>query len=936
MAGRETGEKEARDAAQRFELRCWGRFSLIDRASGQEVAPRGRKARALIAVAASRPGTLWGRERLAAMLWSDRGEEQARASLRQALHELRTLGDCRSPLLEIRRDHVRVDPAMLSEDVALIDRLAGTGDFAAAAETVPDMGSDLFSELEGVSGGFDEWLAAERPIRREALVAAACSAAERAMRAGETGAARSIVNRLAAFEPFNEAAVRLGLLADAATGEASAVEQRYARFCKQLQKELGVGPSAETEAVYRSLFSPTAAAATVGDRAFPSEGAAPAARPAPARWRRTRRLAAAAALLAVLLVTVLAASRHEWGRASPSTPASIAVLPFRDLGTGDGHFAEGVAEEILGQLAREPELRVAGRTSAWTVAAAAGDARSIGQRLNVDYLLEGSVRRAGGNVRVTVALVRAGDGIQIWSETFDGELNDIFLIQHRIGGAVAQNLRRRLVHATPPAGPYATSGEVYRLYVTARSLMRQRQSARTVTAIELLREAVRRDPDYAPAWSRLGAAIAQQQSFAPSPRRGAARAAAIDHVQRALTLAPDLAEAHAAMAIILGADDRAAREHIVRAARLQPNDAEIQLYLGHNLAAAGDFERAFGAFLRAAEIDPYYRPAIGTITRVAGSFGEERRVQPLIARLEQAGGPDAPHFRGHLNWGRGDFSAAAAAFAEALRRVEPHSADFSDMHLAEVFRQLGLATEARRTGRFDEAIWRLWQGELPSLDELARRNRSCAPVPICGGEANDHDGYFAALAVKRLLNAGRGRELAALYDRHGLLALSPGHLEDRPAILVSNGPLLAIVLRQAGRTEEAERLLAAADRAIARITAAGRVPSWFLADSAQTWALQGRGERALAALERALDRGWLYGGFYGGETALADIAEEPAFRSLRGEARFDQVRRRIRSHFERERTQTRTAGLLAAFIQRVAGPSPSPPARESRPRARLG
>ena len=934
MAGRETGE-EARDAAQRFELRCWGRFSLIDRASGAEVAPRGRKARALIAIAASRPGALWGRERLAAILWSDRGEEQARASLRQALHELRTLGDRESPLLEIRRDHVRVDPTILGEDVARIDRLARTGDFAAVAESVPDMGSELFSELEGVSSGFDEWLAAERPIRREAVVAAACSAAEHAMAAGETGAARSIVNRLAAFEPFNEAAVRLGLVADAATGEASAVEQRYARFCRQLQKELGVRPSAETEAVYRSLLSPTAAAA-VGNRALPPDRAAAAARPAPARWRRPRRLAGAAALLALLLVTVLAASRHPWGRAGPPTPASIAVLPFRDLGTGDGHFAEGVAEEILGQLAREPELRVAGRTSAWTVAAAAGDARSIGQRLNVDYLLEGSVRRAGGNVRVNVALVRAGDGIQIWSETFDGELNDIFLIQHRIGGAVAQNLRRRLVHATPPAGPYATSGEVYRLYVTARSLMRERQSARTVTAIELLREAVRRDPDYAPAWSRLGAAIAQQQSFAPSPRRGAARAAAIDHVRRALTLAPDLAEAHAAMAIILGADDLAARAHIFRAARLQPNDAEIQLYLGHNLAAAGDFERAFGAFLRAAEIDSYYRPAIGTVTRVAASFGEERRVQPLIARLEQIGGPDAPHFRGHLDWGRGDFSAAAAAFAEALQRVEPHSADFSDMHLAEVFRQLGLAVEARRTGRFDEAIWRLWQGELPSLDELARRNRSCAPVPICGGEANDHDGYFAALAVKRLLNAGRGRELAALYDRDGLLALLPGHLEDRPAILVSNGPLLALALRQAGRTEEAERLLAAADGAIARITAAGRVPNWFLADSAQTWALQGRGERALTALERAVDRGWLYGGFYGGETALADIAEEPAFRSLRGEARFEQVRRRIRGHFERERTETRAVRPLAAFIQRVARPSPAPLAPGSRPRARLG
>lgn len=661
--------------------------------------------------------------------------------------------------------------------------------------------------------------------------------------------------------------------------------------------------SLTVETIPRTGYRLTTAPADESATPLPSAEAATSAPPAAKQTPRGRKilLVATAALMPVLVpfAQYLLSKQVPKVGAAAAAPASLAVLPFRNLSPGDDYFAEGVAEEILGQLSREPELRVAGRTSTRVFGNPSADAREVGRKLDVAYLLEGSVRRVGDTVRVNVALVRASDGMQQWSDTYNGKLDDILLIQHRIGGSVAASLKRKLVHALPPAGPLATSGEVYSAYLQARRLMRARQSAKTAAAIELLRGAVRRDPRYAPAWSSLGAAIAIHASFGPSERRAAAQASAIAHVRRALALAPDLPEAHTAMAIILGAGSPDAARHIRRAAELNPNDAEVQLYLGQTYGAIGDFPRQLAAYRRAAQIDPLFRSAHGAITRVAPAFGQEQWALDGIRRLKQGGSRDALHIRGHLSWHRGDHSAAIGEFARALRQMEPHTSDRMDMHLGELLRELGYREQALRATRFDEGMWRLWQGEVPSLAALRARNRTCAPIPLCGGEANDHDGFYGPLATKLLLNAGRGVELASLYRTEGLLQLAPNRLADRPAVLVSNGPLVALALRASGRTEEADRLLALTDSAIRAILSRRVVPHWFYADSAQTWALQGRRELALTALERAVDRGWIYAG----EMALPDISDEPAFRSLRGDPRFERVRQRIAAHLARERTE---------------------------------
>lgn len=209
--------------------------------------------------------------------------------------------------------------------------------------------------------------------------------------------------------------------------------------------------------------------------------------------RRTKRrplMAAAAALL-----VALGAGLFVWEQSTPTDePASIAVLPFRNLSSGESYFAEGVGEEILAQLAREPAFRVAGSSSSRQLASTA-DVKTIARRLRVEYVVEGTVRTQGERVRVSAHLVRAKDGIQLWSDSYDGTLDDIFAIQRSIGAAIAGALQRKLVRAPALSGPLITDGKAYNLYLTARALIRTRSRRAGPTAVDLLRDAIQIDPE---------------------------------------------------------------------------------------------------------------------------------------------------------------------------------------------------------------------------------------------------------------------------------------------------------------------------------------------------------------------------------------------------------------------------------------------------------
>ena len=213
---------------------------------------------------------------------------------------------------------------------------------------------------------------------------------------------------------------------------------------------------------------------------------------------------------AIIAVLVIAAGLFFWQqRSAEPDPASIAVLPFRNVSNGDPYFAEGVGEEIMGQLAREPAFQVAGRASSAQFSGPS-DPRKVGQALHVDYILEGSVRSGGDRVRDQRSLdPDSGTGMRLWSESYDRKLEDILAIQGAIGQAVASGLKRR-------PGPFqccrhlgSVNGEAYALYLNARGLLRSQNPQVGSDAVAYLKQAVRLDPDFAPAWASLAEALQQ-------------------------------------------------------------------------------------------------------------------------------------------------------------------------------------------------------------------------------------------------------------------------------------------------------------------------------------------------------------------------------------------------------------------------------------------
>jgi TolB-like protein len=233
---------------------------------------------------------------------------------------------------------------------------------------------------------------------------------------------------------------------------------------------------------------------------------------------------------------------------SPSTDdgaPSIAVLPFADM-SPDGdqeYFADGIAEELLNELMRLDGLRVAGRTSSFSYKTSDKSLREIGKELLVGTILEGSVRKDGDRIRITVQLVDTGDGYQLWSETFNRELKDIFTIQEEISAAVAGQLGVRLgvggVNAFRGAG--TRNVEAYEAYLQGVAI----RAADFDSGIRLLDRAIALDPNYAAAWAARGLA-GGATGWLDSPEKSPELIGrAIPFVEHALELDPDSAQAHA-------------------------------------------------------------------------------------------------------------------------------------------------------------------------------------------------------------------------------------------------------------------------------------------------------------------------------------------------------------------------------------------------------
>ncbi len=330
-------------------------------------------------------------------------------------------------------------------------------------------------------------------------------------------------------------------------------------------------------------------------------GAAPSLTLRPARRR---------ALIAIGLLAAAAAA-GVWlsiGSGGTEEAPSLAVLPFVVIGgdTSDAYLADGIAEELTGSLAGIPGLQVAARTSAFSYRNSATPAGEIGQALGVANLLEGSLRRDGDRLRVSVQLVEVATGLTRWSERYQRQMSDVFEVQDEIVAAITGALSDQLV-AAPAEGAARTTTDLaaYDAYLRGRHLFHRRGAANLVAAAELFREAVRRDPQYAEAWSGLADVYGLMPLYGAIPADSAIPLG-LAAAERALELDSTLASAWTARGNLLHSLWRwgEAEEAYVRAVGLAPNYATARQWYGEHLLMRGELEPAVEQLQIATRIDP--------------------------------------------------------------------------------------------------------------------------------------------------------------------------------------------------------------------------------------------------------------------------------------------------------------------------------------------
>jgi serine/threonine-protein kinase len=297
---------------------------------------------------------------------------------------------------------------------------------------------------------------------------------------------------------------------------------------------------------------------------------------------------------------------------------SIAVLPLMNS-TGEAaneYFSDGMSEEFISSLSRLQELKVIGRTSSFQFKGTKDDSRTIGEKLGVYYLLEGSVRKSADRVRIAVALIKSADGANVWSETFDRELKDIFAVQSEIAGAVAKQLKVALLgnngqtaQLTTAATPSNQNVEAYNALLQGNFYFNRTTADDTRRAISYYKEAIRIDPRYALAHAQLSRAANQIPNYGvvSVQEREEAIETARASAQSALELDPNLTEAHTAQGAVLRDLDLnlvAAEVEYRRAFELAPQNASAVNGLALLLSSLGRLDEAVALTQRAIAIDP--------------------------------------------------------------------------------------------------------------------------------------------------------------------------------------------------------------------------------------------------------------------------------------------------------------------------------------------
>ena len=569
---------------------------------------------------------------------------------------------------------------------------------------------------------------------------------------------------------------------------------------------------------------------------------------------------------------------------APVTDKSIAVLAFSDLSaSGDQeYFAEGISEELLNVLAQIPGLKVAGRTSSFAFKDQNRGIREIGEILEVAHILEGSIRTQGDRVRVTAQLVKVDDGYHLFSKNYDRELTDIFAVQDEIAQEIVTALRATILGEQPVVTAKATSVEAYEKYLKARRWIHSRDRELMERAVILLDEALAIDPNYAPALAQKALALMllsnSDGAYGDIPSELALRMSQ-PLIDRAISLDPDLAEAHAILGLWYRQSTRDSSEQAIASLRkalaMVPTMPNANNWLATELIGPELHPERIRLYEMVVDNDPLYRPAFNNLTFNYLQTNDTDKAEALIQRVERISG------------GSPNILAAQGALALAEGR------------LAEAKELLGEAYDFNRSA----GVVRNWYantlaglGEYDSAAEAAAATSKLFPLVLAGRSDAAQEAFdalelpfFADLELNDIgtwmLMEERPEEFIGLLEAQS--GDSDDWIDEQPtpnnlwgATHLTN---VAFALVAVGRDAEARRALAIARDTLDAQARSGADNNAFWFSKAEYAALTSDLDGLLVSLQKTIETGGI--GVYGFPSPTFDrYRDEPRFIAIESEA----------------------------------------------------
>jgi TolB-like protein/lipoprotein NlpI len=575
-------------------------------------------------------------------------------------------------------------------------------------------------------------------------------------------------------------------------------------------------------------------------------------------------------VISLLCAAVILFAYDKWWEFAPPE-RSIAVLPFENMSNdpGQDYFSDGISEEILNALAKVTDLKVAGRTSSFAFRNRNEDLKTIGEMLGVSHILEGSVRKAGVQVRITAKLVKADDGFHVWSETYNRELTDIFAIQDEIASEILVQLKAQLLDEERQVLPsQRTDPQVYDLYLLAKQRLSSRTPQSIESAVEILDQAIAKDPAYAPAYAQRGIAemLLADDSYGTIPR-AEAYVQGKYYVDAALELSPQLAEAWAGLGLYhvnQPTEFEQASQALEKALSINPNLIDASNWLQIALDRSGEPRAALQLLEQMTQRDPLYLPGFGNGVRYFNVFGEKGKAQALIDHYRNYDPNnlhllhiDAEH---HLYNGR-----AAEAFLLAERSIAGGPSDVnSQLALSHALLQTLQIVRATEEGSGNYKVL--------ALELLGRRDEAFEL-------ANDLTNTGDVETLFWLFNqADRSQDLIDYIEERwaslDLLARDYRYNVEGYSLMTN----VALAYSNVGNTERFGAALSLVDNAMSYLLDQG-IDNWkFMFRNAEYLALAKKYDDAMTQLEYAIERGML---------VCVPIARfSPIFEPLRGDPRL--------------------------------------------------